>query len=153
VACTFVDNNVKEGVLELLGLQQETVRLEACTFENNTVLQHNLWREYCADSTHFYSDSSLDVWCKKTSTASKTQPLAALPAGTIMLTAEDPFLAGLQQVCAGRLVSSTAQPSLHHCPVHASQALHGRPRSGAHHWCTCLHTGACQSRYEMEGPM
>jgi hypothetical protein len=104
VACAFVDNNMEEGVLKWQ--QWESVQLEACTFENNTVLKHNLLQtKSCGDSIHFYSESSLDVWCDEGSTTSKTQPLAAIPASEVILTAEDPFLTGLQQVCAGKPMS------------------------------------------------
>jgi hypothetical protein len=117
VAFSCIDNNMKEAVLKLSG-EEGTVRLDACTFENNTVLQHNLWQEeQCVDSSRFYSDSSLDVWCEQTSTASKTQPLAALPADTGILTAEDPFLARLQQVCAELIpILHGAMKSLLLCP-------------------------------------
>jgi hypothetical protein len=40
------------------------------------------------------------VWCEHQNTATKTLPLEALPDGVGILTAEDPFLTGLQQVCA-----------------------------------------------------
>jgi hypothetical protein len=62
MACTFVDNNMKEGLLKSWA-EQQTVRLEACTFYNNKVFQHKLWQyDSCVDSIRFYSDSSLDVW-------------------------------------------------------------------------------------------
>jgi hypothetical protein len=106
VACAFIGNNMKQAVLGLLD-KNNTVRLEACTFQNNTVLQHHLWQTTgCDDSSRFYSDSALNVWCEETGTTSQTQPLAAVPTGTGTLTAEDPFLTGLQQVCAGTLMSS-----------------------------------------------
>jgi hypothetical protein len=134
---------LEEGVLELSG-EQETVRLEACTFENNTVFQHNLLQYgSCGDSSRFYSDSSLDVWCEESNTISQTQPLSALPADTGILTAEDAFLTGLQQVCAGKLLSnmhSATKPASLSCARLARTARQAMLRGTI---STCMHTGAC----------
>jgi hypothetical protein len=132
VACAFINNNMAEAVLVLWDAH-EHFRLEACTFESNKVLHHNLWQQEKCVYSRFYSDSFLDVWCEETQTTFKTQPLAALPvdsghrpADTGILTAEDPFLSGLQQVCAGRLVSSmhiAAKSASLSCARLASSAL------------------------------
>jgi hypothetical protein len=93
VACIFIHNNIHGTVLGATGGR---VRLEGCTFENNTVFQHIL--SSCGITFPFYSDTPLNGGCS--AYEYQTQPLAALPAGSGMLTAEDPYLTGLRQVCA-----------------------------------------------------
>jgi hypothetical protein len=123
---------MKSGVLASFN-EFATVRLEACTFESNTVLQHITWQKFdCGDI--FYSDSSLNVWCAEKDTTSKTLPLAALPADRVMLTAETPYLTGLQQVCIELM------PYLHGATKSLGNILPGLEHESPHGWSRSKHT-------------
>jgi hypothetical protein len=111
VSCAFLDNGMRYGVI---GAEPSTlaVRLENSTFA--TVLHQDLSVAYpqgaaCLDNLPaFYADIDLDVSdsCNGVDSTVPSQHLEALAPGSGMLTAEDPFLTGLQQVC---LTSTTFQ--------------------------------------------
>jgi hypothetical protein len=99
VSCTFTGSTVSKGLVKA-GDKSSGTSLEKCTFANNTVLHHELYTEECSSAAPFYSDSALKVWNGCQGSTSTAQPLAALPLSGA-LTADDPFITGLKQVCAG----------------------------------------------------
>ena len=99
VRCRFTDNYAAVAVLTANG-DAVSVRIEQSVFADNTLGADSALLESQGDSNdsavQFFSDASIpvhDIFSSQRSTLS----LADWPEG-IGLTAEDPFLAGLQQV-------------------------------------------------------
>jgi hypothetical protein len=121
VTCIFTGNDVVAGVLRKDFESTAVVRLENCTFSDNMVaVDANLTKavpdsvlyngndpENCnfTAKPDFYSDRKLRVdydICAAPSDPPPivtAQPLTAVPPGSGILTAEDPFFIDLQQVC------------------------------------------------------
>jgi hypothetical protein len=98
------------------------VRLESCTISKNSVPHHALdtvatsWfgghvpgdalaSDYCDPNARvLYSNSKMEVWSSCESSTTATTPLEEVPPFPAVLTSNDHFITGLQQVCTGTAV-------------------------------------------------
>lgn len=106
VSCRFLENSLRRVIqAEVQASSAPVVRLEQSSFEK-TAAPHMLEAWDSADRPYvpvFYSNREIEVWNNESahggrSAATATLPLREVPADTGLLSADDLFFTGLQQV-------------------------------------------------------